>query len=93
MAPEEKLHLAEKLQSRLIACLRHLRNPGTSSAGIRQLATEIGIALSTRTIRRRLLKDFKLPARCPVKKKHMVTEKRRKLRYSFSHCYMNHSAD
>ena len=69
-----------------------LRDPGTSSARIQQLAADIGIKVSTRTIRSWLQKEFKLPARRSAKKP-MVTEGQRKLRFSFCQRYMNHSSD
>lgn len=58
------------------------RSPHASSARVAQASRDYGFPISDRTVRRRLLKDFNLPARRPAKKP-MITRKQLRNRIAF----------
>ena len=60
--------------------------PTLSSLNLNKTLSDAGVELSDRTIRRRLQKEFKLPARRPSKKP-MLTEKQRRMRLQFCRLY------
>lgn len=62
------------------------RSPDKASNEIATMAQLAGINISSRTVRRRLEKDFKLPARRPARKP-MLTKKQRQMRIKFCKKY------
>lgn len=68
------------------------RSPDASSNRISTMAQQAGINISSRTVRRRLEKDFKLRARRPARKP-MVTEKQRQSRIKFCKKYQDKPAE
>jgi transposase len=69
-----------------------VRSPHASSARVTREATDCGIAISSRTVRRRLAIDFKLLARRPAKKP-LMTKKHLQARISFCNAMKDKPAE
>ena len=69
-----------------------VRSPHASSARIAQSAAANGVNISARTVRRRLLCDFGLPARRPAKKP-LITKKQLRDRLKFCHAFKSKPAE
>lgn len=69
-----------------------VRSPHASSARVAQTAREHGITVSSRTVRRRLSKEFNLVARRSAKKP-LMTEKQRLARIKFCREFRNKSPE
>ena len=64
------------------------RNPTMNSEALMREMRNRGVEISSRTIRRRLVKDFGLAARRPAQKP-MVTALQRRKRLAFCQSYMD----
>lgn len=68
------------------------KDPHTASALVAAQLREAGVSVSSRTVRRRLQKEFKLTARRPAKKP-LLSEKQRKARLAFCKAHVNKPAE
>ena len=86
---QEESHLRELtvfLSFKLTKC------PTLSSLHFKRTMCDAGVLLSVRRNRRRLQKDFKLPAGRPSRKP-MLTMKQRRMRFQFRRLYMDKSKE